>query len=394
MADAESPQPAQRLPLAAPGNGADAGDGGQERRKELRRTWLTRVAIVVAVIGALWALWYVLVGRNHVSTDNAYVNAEMAQVTPLLSAQAIAVHVKDTDSVKRGDILVRLDASNARIAIAQAQADLAEARRKFRQTTATGRALSSQVNARGADIEQAQARLVTARADFERARIDLQRRERLENSGAVSGEELTQARNAFAGAQAALTQAQAAVAQAQATRAAAQGEYAANEALIRGSSEESDPAVLAAQARLQSAQLDLERTIIRAPIDGVVTRRQVQIGQRVTQGAPIMTIVPVTTVHVDANFKERQLRRVKIGMPATVTADIYGGGVVYHGRVAGLSGGTGASMALIPAQNATGNWIKVVQRLPVRIELDPAELAKNPLRVGLSTEVEIDISGN
>ncbi|MGE4429591.1 MAG: HlyD family efflux transporter periplasmic adaptor subunit [Sphingobium sp.] len=395
MADAESPQQAERFSLPSPPDSpAGQDDGAQDRRKELRRTWLVRVAIVVALAGAIWMLWYLLIGRNHVSTDNAYVNAEMAQVTPLLSAQATEVRVKDTDSVKRGDILVRLDASNARIAIAQAQADLAEARRKFRQTTATGTALSSQINARGADIEQARARLVTARADFDRARIDLQRRERLEDSGAVSGEELTQARNAFASAQAALAQAQAAVTQAEATRAAAQGEYAANQALIRGSDEDSDPAVLAAKARLQSAQLDLDRTIIRAPIDGVVTRRQVQIGQRVAQGVSIMTIVPVSKVHVDANFKERQLRRVKIGMPATVTADIYGGGVVYHGRVAGLSGGTGASMALIPAQNATGNWIKVVQRLPVRIELDPAELAQNPLRVGLSTEVEIDISGS
>lgn len=394
MADAESPQEAQRLALTTPESSDGQGDGQRERRKELRRKWLLRVAIAVVLLGAIWALWYLLVGRNHVSTDNAYVNAEMAQVTPLLSAQAIAVNVKDTDSVKRGDILVRLDASNARIAIAQAQADLAEARRKFRQTTATGMALSSQVAARGADIEQARARLVTARADFDKARIDLQRRERLEDSGAVSGEELTQARNAFAQARAALTQAQAAVTQAEATQAAARGEYAANEALISGSSEDSDPAVLAAKARLESAQLDMDRTIIRAPIDGVVTRRQVQIGQRVAQGVSIMTIVPVAKVHVDANFKERQLRRVKIGMPATVTADIYGGGVVYHGRVAGLSGGTGASMALIPAQNATGNWIKVVQRLPVRIELDPAELAKNPLRVGLSTEVEIDLSGH
>ena len=162
---------------------------------------------------------------------------------------------------------------------------------------------------------------------------------------------------------------------------------------MRGSTEDSDPAVLAAKARLRSAQLNFDRAIIRAPIDGVVTKRQVQVGQRVAQGAAIMTIVPVSKVYVDANFKERQLRRVKIGMPATVVSDLYGGSVVYHGRVAGLSGGTGASMALIPAQNATGNWIKVVQRLPVRIELDPKELAEHPLRVGLSTEVEIDLSG-
>jgi membrane fusion protein (multidrug efflux system) len=248
------------------------------------------------------------------------------------------------------------------------------------------------VQARGADIAQARARLAAAQSDGEKARIDLQRRESLAGSGAVSGEELTSARNAYAAAKASLAQAQAAVAMAESTRGAAIGELAANDALVRGSTEDSDPGVLAAQAKLDAARLELDRTVIRAPIDGIVTKRQVQVGQRVTQGSPIMTIIPLNSLYVDANFKEKQLTRVKIGMPATVTADIYGGSVVYHGRVAGLSGGTGSSMALIPAQNATGNWIKVVQRLPVRIALDPKDLAEHPLRVGLSTEVEIKLT--
>ena len=374
MAEAAPPQQTDMA-------GADAPDlEAKARRQELRRTWLLRVLTVVLVAAVLWGLWYFFIGRNHVSTDNAYVNAEMAQVTPLMSAQAIEVKVNDTQSVKRGDILVRLDDSDAKIAIAQAEADLADARRRFRQASATTSSLASQVKVRDATIAQAQ-------ADLDKARVDLQRRETLANSGAVSGEELTQARAAYATAKAAL-------AQAQSTRAAAIGEYTASEALVSGSTEDTDPAVLSAKARLESARLDLARTVIRAPVDGVVTKRQVQVGQRVTQGSPIMTIVPVSQVYVDANFKERQLRRVKVGMPATVTADIYGGSVVYHGKVAGLSGGTGASMSLIPAQNATGNWIKVVQRLPVRIELDPKELAEHPLRVGLSTEVEIDLSGD
>ena len=150
--------------------------------------------------------------------------------------------------------------------------------------------------------------------------------------------------------------------------------------------------MLAAKARVDAARLDVERSVVRAPVDGIVTRRQVQLGQRVAQGAPVMTIVPIGQLYIEANFKERQLRRVRIGMPAKITADIYGGDVEYHGKITGIGGGTGASMALIPAQNATGNWIKVVQRLPVRIELDPKELAEHPLRVGLSTEVEIDVS--
>lgn len=367
-------------------------EAASDQRNATRKTWLVRLAIGVAVLGLLWGAYYLLFGRNHVSTDNAYVNAEVAQVTPLISAQVTEINVSDTAAVKKGDVLARLDPSNARISVAQAEADLAEARRRFRQTKATGTALSSQVQARGADIAQARARLAAAQADHEKARIDLSRREVLASSGAVSGEELTSSRNAAAAARASLAQAQAAVTMAESTRGAALGELAANDALVRGSTEDSDPAVLAAKAKLDAAKLELDRTVIRAPIDGIVTKRQVQVGQRVTQGNSIMTIVPLMHVYVDANFKERQLARVKVGMPATVTADIYGGSVVYHGKVAGFSGGTGSSMALIPAQNATGNWIKVVQRLPVRITLDPKELAEHPLRIGLSTEVEIDLA--
>jgi membrane fusion protein (multidrug efflux system) len=362
-------------------------------RLATRWKWLRRLGIAVAVIAAAFLLWYLLVGRNHVSTDNAYVNAELAQVTPLISGQVIAVHVKDTQAVKQGDILLELDPTNARISVAQAQADLADARRRFRQTVATSTALSAQVTARGADIASAQAQLTAARAEFEKARIDLQRRQALAKSGAVSGEELTSARNSYSAAEAQLAAARASVTQAESTRVSAQGELAANDALVRGSTEDTDPGVLAAKAKLEAAQLDYDRTVIRAPVDGVVAKRQVQLGQRVTQGSPVMTVVPLTQVFVDANFKERQLRRVRVGMPARVTADIYGSSVVYDGKVAGLSGATGSSMALIPAQNATGNWIKVVQRLPVRIELDPKQLKENPLRVGLSTEVEIDLSG-
>jgi membrane fusion protein (multidrug efflux system) len=391
MADAE-PQDIQIAQEADLGT-ADEAEFKQAARKAQRRKWLTRLAIIVVVIALGYGLWYFLVGRNHVSTDNAYVNAEIAQVTPLIAGQAIEVRVKDTQAVKRGDILVQLDPTNQRIAVAQAEAELAEARRRFRQSVATNASLSAQVQARGADISQARAQLMAAQAQFSKARIDLSRRQALSGNGAVSGEELTSARQAYDAARAQLAAAQAGIAQAQSTQRAAQGEYAANNALVSGSSEDSDPGVQAARAKLDAARLDLERTVIRAPIDGTVTKRQVQLGQRVAQGTPIMTIVPLGQVYIDANFKERQLKSVAVGMPATATADIYGGSVTYHGKVAGIAGGTGASQALIPAQNATGNWIKVVQRLPVRIELDPKEVARHPLRVGLSMEVEIDISG-
>ena len=365
-----------------------------EARQRARKTWLVRIAIVVGVAALIFGLWYLLIGRNHVSTDNAYVNAEVAQITPLVSAQVIEVRVSDTQAVRAGDILVRLDDANMRIAYAQAQAELARARRMFRQSSATSTSLSAMVDARGADIARAQAQFATAQADFEKARIDLDRRQDLAPSGAVSGDELTSARKAFASARANLDVARAGIAQARSSRGSAAGELAANQALVSGSTIETDPMVLAAKAKLEAAKLDLDRAVIRAPIDGIVTRRQVQVGQRVAQGSMIMMIVPLSKVYVEANFKERQLRRVKPGQPVTVTADLYGGDVEYHGRVIGFSGGTGSAFALIPAQNATGNWIKVVQRVPVRIALDPKELAEHPLRVGLSMDVEIDVSGD
>ena len=361
-------------------------------RQATRKLWLVRLALAVVGIALLWTLWYALIGRNSVFTDDAYVDAESAQVTPLTSASVVAVHVNDTQFVKAGSVLVELDPTDAKIALAQAQADLAEARRHFRQTLATGASLDAQLSARGDEITQAQAQLDSARATADKAHIDLTRREALAASGGVSGEELTNARRDNAAAQAELAGARAALAQAQSTRSSAQGQLAANKALTSGLTEDTDPGVAAAKARLDAAQLELDRMTIRAPMDGIVSQRRVQVGQRVAQGVAVMTIVPVGQVYVEANFKERQLRRVRPGMPAEVKADIYDGDVTYHGRVAGIAGATGAASAIIPAQNATGNWIKVVQRLPVRIDLDPKELAEHPLRVGLSTEVTIDIT--
>lgn len=361
------------------------------RNMAARRKWLRRVAILAATGALIWLAWYILFGRNYVSTDNAYVNAEIAQVTPLIGGGVIEVRVKDTQAVKRGDVLVVLDPANAQIAVAQAEAELAEAARDFRRTVATNDALSAEVSSRAAGISQARAQLAAAQAEVEKASADLQRRQELSREGIVSAEDLTAARKAHTAAVAGVATARATIAQAEANRSAAQGQFAANDALVGGSSLAGDPGVRAAQAKLAAARLDLERTVIRAPVDGVITRRQVQLGQRVTQGQAIMSIVPIGQVYIDANFKERQLDRVRVGMPAKVTADIYGSDVVYHGKVAGIAGGTGASMSMIPAQNATGNWIKVVQRVPVRIALNQDDVKAHPLRVGLSMRVKIDL---
>lgn len=345
--------------------------------------------VLALAAGGYWAL----ADGDHVVTDNAYVAADSAQVTPLVGGPVAEVLVANTQKVKRGQVLMRLDDTDARLVLARAEAEWQRARRQFGQAVATSGALASQAAAGNAEIAGARAQVSIAAASFDKARIDLGRRSSLSDSGAVSGEELTIARNAYATAQGNLAQARAGVSQAIAARNAALGSLAANNALIAGSGVDSSPDVAAARARLEQARVDLARTVIRAPIDGVIANRQVQVGQRVAAGNPIMTIVPVGAVYVDANFKEGQLQRVREGQPVKLTSDLYGSKVVYHGRVAGFSGGTGSAFSLIPAQNATGNWIKVVQRLPVRVALDPRELAAHPLRVGLSMEAEIDVSG-
>ncbi|MBU7589850.1 MAG: HlyD family efflux transporter periplasmic adaptor subunit [Sphingopyxis terrae] len=364
-----------------------------EGRPATRRKALRILALVVVTIAALWGIWYFLTQAGRVSTDNAYVGADSAAVTALVSGPVKEVRVSGTQAVEKGDILVILDDADQRIALADAEAALRQARQRYGQASANADAARARVSARGADIAQARARLRDADAAVAKARAELARREGLAGTGAVSGEELTAARTAFASASATRDLAAAAIASAEATRGSASGDLGAAEAVVRGTTIETAPDVAAAQARLEKAQLDLERTIIRAPVAGIVTNRQVQVGQRIAAGAPIMVIVPIATAYVDANYKESQFRKIRIGQPVELTSDYYGGDVVYHGKVIGIAGGTGAAFSLIPAQNATGNWVKVVQRLPVRIALDPKELQAHPLRVGLSMEATIDTRG-
>nr|WP_240481465.1 HlyD family efflux transporter periplasmic adaptor subunit [Novosphingobium fuchskuhlense] len=345
---------------------------------------------VVLAAAAGFGGYELLFGGRYIETDNAYVAAEIAPVTALSPGTIIRVTAVDTMAVKKGDVLLELDPSDARIAVAEAEAAVAQALRRVNQTMETGTALAAQVQASDADIRRKQALVGVASANLARARLDLSRREALVSGGAVSGEELSSARNAFAAAQGQLAVAEADLAQARAARGSATGQSNANAAMVGDTAPGENPDVLAAKARLERARLDLARTVIRAPVDGVVTQRAVQVGQRVAAGTMLMTVVPLAEAHVDANFKEGQLRRVVPGQPVELTSDLYGSGVVYHGRVAGFSGSTGSALALIPAQNATGNWIKVVQRLPVRVTLDPKELQAHPLRVGLSMTATID----
>ncbi|UVO55184.1 HlyD family efflux transporter periplasmic adaptor subunit [Sphingomonas sp. SUN039] len=362
-----------------------------EPSKRARLLRMLGIAVVVAAL--VWGVWYYLTQAGRVETDNAYVGADTAQVTALISGPVAEVRVGGTQIVRKGDVLVVLDPADAKVDVATAEAALFQAQQRYGQAAAQVGSARAKLASRGADIAQARARVAEANAGYERARVELARREALAGSGAVSADELSAARAAFATARASRDLAGAGVASAQATSLSADSDLIATEALIRGTSISTAPDVAAARARLDAARLNLERTVIRAPIDGVVTNRQVQIGQRIAAGVPIMTIVPVARAFVDANFKESQLRRVRVGMPVELTSDFYGSSVVFHGKVAGFSGGTGAAFALIPAQNATGNWVKVVQRLPVRVSLDPDEVRAHPLRVGLTMTATIDTRG-
>ncbi len=289
-----------------------------------------------------------LVWSKHAETDNAYVGADVAQVTSQLAAPVSAVLVEDTQQVHRGDVLVRLDDTDAKIAVANAQANLATAIRKVQGLHATDSGLGAQIAARAADQGKASAVVAAAQADLDKARIDLQRRQGVASTGAVSQDELTTVRTAYSNAAAALRAAQASQAQAAAARMAAVGDRDANRALIANATVDNNPEVLAARAALQQAQVDLERTVIRAPIDGVVSRRQVQVGQRVQPGSQLMTVVPVQAAYVDANFKEVELKKVKPGQPVELTADLYGEDVVFHGTVSGFLRRHGRSLRAGP----------------------------------------------
>lgn len=358
--------------------------------KRRRQLTLLGGAVAIGVVG--YGAYWLAFESHYVETDDAYVGAETAQVTALSPGPVAKIFVVETQAVKAGDPLVIIDDADARIAVAQAEAALGQAERKVKGYFANDTALGGQFEARQADVARADAQIVAARSDVERARVDLSRRQALVGEGAVSGDELTTAQNRLANAQAALNAAQAGRAQALASRDAAIGTREVNTVLISGASVTENPEVKAAQARLDAARLTLARTVVRAPTDGIVARKSVQVGQQVAVGAPMMSVVPTTQAYVDANFKEVQLDKVVPGQPVILTSDLYGGGVKFHGKVRGLAGGTGSAFSLIPAQNASGNWIKVVQRVPVRIILDPADLAKHPLRVGLSMKAKIDVA--
>ncbi len=343
-----------------------------------RKKGLTAVAAVVLLGGAAYGAYYYLVANHYEHTDNAYVAANVVQVTPQVGGTVVSIGADDTDKVKAGQVLVKLDAADAQVALDQAQAQLAQTVREVRTLFANNASLSAQIQLRQADVSKAQ-------NEVSRAQDDVNRRTPLLATGAVGKEEYNHATSQLASARSALAATESALS-------AAREQLSSNQSLTEGTSVEQHPNVARAAGRVREAYLALKRVALVAPVDGYVAKRSVQLGQRVQAGTPMMALVTLDQPWVDANFKESQLQRVRIGQSATLTADVYGKKVVYHGKVLGLGAGTGAAFSLLPAQNATGNWIKIVQRVPVRLSLQPDEVKANPLRVGLSMEVEVDVA--
>ena len=328
-----------------------------------RRRWLVGLGAALALIALVWLAWWLLEARFYESTDDAYVAGDLVNVMSQVSGTVVSIAADETDRVQAGQELVRLDATDAEIALQEAEQQLARTVRQIRTVFATRDQLRAVAGQR--------------RSDLARAQSDFDRRRDLAASGAVSGEELGHARDALKAARDALI--------------AAEKNLAASSALVGHTGVADNPEVRAAATQVELAWLALARTSVRAPVSGYVARRTVQLGERISPGAPLMAIVPLGRLWLEANFREVQLRHMRIGQPAAVVADLYGGHVTFHGRVAGLGMGTGSAFALLPAQNATGNWIKVVQRVPVRIALDASELSAHPLRIGLSTVVTIEV---
>jgi membrane fusion protein, multidrug efflux system len=310
------------------------------------------------------ALYYFLVARGRVTTEDAYVNGNLIRLTPQVAGTVVAINADETQFVHHGQVLVQLDRRDAEVALAQSKANLAQTVRDVAQ-------LFAEATRDAAVVRTQQVQLQQAHEDVARDRP------LLEVHG-VSQETLQHEENTVRGAAAGVQQAQATLAS---TRAA-----------IAGTTPENHPRVLQAEAALRNAWLALARTQVVAPVSGYVVRRAVQLGQQVAPSTEMLAIVPVESMWVDANFKENQLSGLRIGQPATVSADMYGSHVRYHGRVLGITAGTGSALAVLPAQNASGNWIKIVQRLPVRIGLDPQELEQHPLFLGLSTSIDVDVT--
>ena len=327
-----------------------------------RRNILMFIAAIFIALGLLWGAYWVLVLAKREQTDDAYVNGNKVVISAQISGTVIAVLADDTQLVKAGQVLVRLDPVDAENNLNRTASALAQTVRQVRQEKATA--------------DQYDSVIETRKLELARAEADLAKREPLLADRAIAPEEVRHARESVELARAALAQ--------------AVHQATSSHALVDGTQVADNPAVLQAKAAYRDAWIAAERNAVPAPVTGYVGERSVQLGQRIQAGQALMTVIPLNSLWVDANFKEVQLRHLRLGQPVQVRSDLYGGSYIFHGHVEGMSAGTGAAFSLLPAQNASGNWIKVVQRVPVRIQIDEGDLVKSPLRVGLSATVTVD----
>jgi membrane fusion protein (multidrug efflux system) len=328
-----------------------------------RKFMLLVLVIVVALSCAgVWA-YHEFYGRWNESTDDAYVNGNVVEITPLVSGTVVSIGADDGDLVHEGQVLINFDPNDAEVSLQSAQANLARTVRQVRGLYSNVDGMKAQVNAQQAEVQKAQ--------------DNFNRRKNLASVGAISQEELSHARDDLTSAQNALAN--------------ARQQLKTTSALVDDTVVSSHPDVMSAAAQLRQAYLNNARSTLIAPVTGYVAKRTVQLGQRVQPGTALMAVIPLDQLWIDANFKETQLRDMRIGQPVEIKADLYGSDVTYSGTIDSLGAGTGSAFALLPAQNATGNWIKIVQRVPVRIHVNAEELAKHPLRVGLSTQVDVDL---
>ena len=369
-------------------------DPQADHNRARRKLWFLRLAAVVLIAGASWLVYWLFYSSQFVVTDNAYTAVELSQVTTAVDGTIKEVGVHDTQRVKAGDILALIDDADTSLAVKQAQSDLELALRRVEGYFVRDELFAAKILAREAEMRGAKAQVDSASTAKQRTAVDFARRKALEKTGSVSGEELTRAESAAIAAQAELALAQANLTLSEANLASAKAERNMNITLIAGTTVPTHPEVMLARAKLEQAQINHRRTEIRASVAGIVSKLQIQVGQRVHNGQSMLVIVPVDDMHVNANFKEGQLSKIKVGQAVEVTSDLYGSRAIFKGRVEGFAAGTGSAFAIIPAQNATGNWIKVVQRVPVRIKLDATELQAHPLTVGLSMTVRINIDAS
>jgi membrane fusion protein (multidrug efflux system) len=345
-------------PTTQPNQATSAGLAGNHGKRKTMLVWL---GVGVIAASAAYAAYYFGYSRYHEETDDAYVSGNLVQLTSQVAGSVVTINADDTQIVKAGEPVIQLDRADAKVDMIKAEAALAQA--------------VQQVSTLYVNNGVYEAQIAQRRADLARAEDDLKRRLSVSDTGAVSAEDIAHARTAVTAAKAGLQ--------------VGQEQLASNHAQTGKTSVSQHPNVIAAAGKVRETYLNYARNTLPAPVTGYVAKRVVQLGQRVAPGTPLMAIVPLDGVWVDANFKETQVRHIRIGQDVTLHADVYGGDIEYHGKVVGFSAGTGSAFATLPAQNATGNWIKVVQRLPVRIQLDAEELRAHPLRVGLSMQVDV-----